>query len=110
MLMQMQCNYGAKHLRCYSGDVGQPIFDHLNGLLSILFLFCFEMNVVLHFFYSFWPTYGVFPCISRKISESTKTMEMVSLNPLSMLFFGEFYINVGGVRYEVRTANKLPHT
>jgi hypothetical protein len=22
MLMQMQCNYGAKHLRCYSGGAG----------------------------------------------------------------------------------------
>jgi hypothetical protein len=36
-------------------------------------------------------------------------MEMVSFKLLS-LFFGEFHPNVGGVRYELRTANKLPHT
>jgi hypothetical protein len=28
MQMQMQCNYGAKHLRCYIDSVGTPSVDH----------------------------------------------------------------------------------
>jgi hypothetical protein len=63
---------------------------------------CFAMgqNEVCLFSYSFlyfWPTFGIFPYMSCKISEFTKT-------PIYMVF-GEFYTNVGGVRYELRTAN-----
>jgi hypothetical protein len=37
-------------------------------------------------------------------------MEMVSLKTPIYIVFGESCANVGGVRYELRTANKYPHT
>jgi hypothetical protein len=77
----------------------------ISRLLSILFLFLLWARCNSAILLLFHPNYDVFSCLSCKTSELTKAMEMVSFKLLSMLFFGEFHPNVGGVRYELRTAN-----
>jgi hypothetical protein len=68
---------------------GWPRYDQWMGLLCLLFLVFPWAKIEFVFLYSilhFGPILGVFPCLTCKTSEFTKTMEMVSSKPLSTLF------------------------
>jgi hypothetical protein len=70
-------------------EVGWPKFLYLFGLLSMPCMFCYGLNVVLLFFFSFhlfWPICDVFPYITCKTSELTKIMEIISFKVLFILF------------------------
>jgi hypothetical protein len=71
-------------------EVRWPKFDMWSRLLSFLPLLCFALLWAMSFhvlFFFSWPNYDVFPYITYKTKDSTKTMEIVSIKALSTLFW-----------------------
>jgi hypothetical protein len=84
-------------------------FWYLIGLLYSSCLFCYGPDVTLQFFYSFGPIMICFLIYPAKHLSPPKLWKLLASNPY-LCCFGEFHSNVGGVRFDLRTANKLPYT
>jgi hypothetical protein len=77
------------------------VFDWASLFISLVLLWAKCNSAILLLF---WPNYDVFLYLSYNHLNLPKLWKLLASNPY-LCCFGEFHSNVGGVRFDLRTAN-----